>query len=310
MGCSNVANIRIEPVDVTWQGPEVDCFDFSGVTAEGLGGKYVLMSNVAGVTFKVWFDENSTDAEPTVSDTTAVAVDYGAGALAGAIAAAFATAVNDNASFKAYISGNVVKVERVVDGEVTATDASDAAELAHHVIQTGKNVYLGILQSDVEAAFEETTLELTGHQTGTTLLADLRQGVSATVSVTLQESDNAKRKTLLTGSAGGTFTPGGGTEVFGWGNLKQGLSTIQDACKLVFHPVALASSDRTRDLVFWKSYPLIESLVFSGENPETMSVSFKAYIDQDRPKGVNLFAFGDWQQEVTVLTAAAAPPGP
>jgi len=80
------------------------------------------------------------------------------------------------------------------------------------------------------------------------------------------------------------------------------------------HPVALPENDRSRDLCFWKSYPLISSLVFSGENPETMSISFKAYIDDSRPKGVNLFAFGDHTQAgVTIYNepvAPAPPPGP
>lgn len=310
MSCSSVAQIRIEPVDVTWQGPEIDCFDFSGVTASGLGGGYVLIYNSAGTAFKVWFDENDTDSEPTVSGTTAIEVDYGAGALPAAIAAAFATAVNENASFNAYIDGSTVKVERAVDGEVVSTDISEAPGLVGEVIQSGKSVYLGVLQEDVEVSLEETTLELTGHQTGTTLLADLRQGVSATITLTLQESDNPKRKTLFSNTAGGTYTPSGGTEVFGWGNLKQGMSTITDAVKLVLHPVALEASDRSRDLCFFKAYPLIDTLTFSGENPETLSISFKAYIDQDRPKGVNLFAFGDHTQTITVLTAAAPAPTP
>lgn len=298
MSCTSVANIRIEPVDVYWQIEEQECWDFTNATAAGFGGKYVTAYNAAGDGFYFWGDENNTDVDPAPGGgLTGVSVEYGAGATAAAIATAFAAAIGGTTGFDATADGLIVTSVRTAVGSATDSTEGDAgAFISLTKTQDGKDVYLGLLSGDVVVTTEEATLELVAHQTGTTVRADLRQGVNATVALTIQESDNGLRKSLYTGSAGGSFTPGGGTEVFGWGSLKQGLSTITDAARLIMHPVALDAADKSRDLCFWKSYPLISTLTFSGENPETMEVEFKCYLDDHKPEGVNLFAFGDHTQ--------------
>lgn len=298
---SSTANIRIEPVYVYWKEKEQEQWDFANVTASGYGGKYVTMYLPTGVGYYAWGDENSTDSDPAPAGLTGIQVAYAASASASAIATAFQAAVDAITGFTATVSGTVVTVIRDSDGECTDATIGNATQVTLTKCQDGKDVDLGLLQGDVEVSFEETTLELTAHSSGTTLLADLRQGVSATVSLTLQESDNAKRKSMFTGSAGDAFTPSGGTELFGWGSIKQGLNTIVDAGRLIFHPVALSASDYTRDMCFWKAYPKISSLTFSGENPEVMSVEFNCYLDSSRPTGINLFSVGDHTQ--TGITA-------
>lgn len=289
------SNIRIEPVDVTWRDYESESFDFTNATAAGLGGKYVTLSNVAGTAFYAWFDENTTDADPAPGGT-AILVAYAASATATAIATAFQAAVDGTTGFDATISGLVVTVTRTAFGSCTAsTDGDAGAFVTYTQLSVGKDVYLGYLDGDVEVAFEEATLELTAHQTGTTLLADLRQGVNATVSLTLKESDNTLRQEMFSGTAGGTVV-GGSSTVYGWGNIKQGLSSITQAGRLIMHPVALADADLTRDMCFWKAYPLISSITFSGENPEVMAIEFKCYIDTSKKSGINLFMFGDHTQ--------------
>ena len=293
---NSVANIRIEPVDVYWQIEEQECWDFTNATAAGIGGKYVTLTNAAGTAFYAWFDENDTDADPAPGGT-AIEVNYAAGATATAIATAFQAAVDAATGFDATIDGLVVTSVRTAIGSVTDSTVGDAGNfVALTKTQDGKDQYLGLLSGDVAVSTEESTLELTAHQSGTTVRADLRQGVNATVALTLQESDTALRKAMYTGSAGGAFTPGGGTEIFGWGNKKLGQSSVVDAARLILHPVALAAGDKSRDMCFWKSYPLISTLTFSGENPETMEIEFKCYLDDSRPSGVNLFSFGDWSQ--------------
>jgi hypothetical protein len=297
MACSSVANIRIEPVDVTWKEYEQECWEFEGATASGLGGKYVVLYSAAGVGYYAWFDENNTDTDPAPGGgLTEIEVDYAASATPAAIATAFGAAVGAVAGFDATVDGTHVNTIRTAFGACTDSTLGNVGALVELSKEAdGKDVYLGLLEGDVSVSFEEATLELTAHQTGTSVRADLRQGVNATVSLTLKESDNALRKDMFTGSAGGAVT-GATSEVFGWGTLKQGLSTIVDAGKLVMHPVALASSDKSRDLCFWKSYPLISTLTFSGENPEVMEIEFKCYIDDAKAEGINLFAFGDWSQ--------------
>lgn len=299
---SSVANIRIEPVDVSWRDYESECWDFTNATAAGLGGKYVLIDTPT-VAYYVWFDENNTDTDPAVVGRTAISVDYAASAAATVIATAFNAAVAAAAGLDATLDASALvstSVRTAFGACPDSTVGNVGALISLTKVTEGKDVYLGLLDGDVEVSFEEATLPLTAHQTGTTLLADLRQGVNATVSLTLKESDNAIRQTLFAGTAGGSVV-GTTSTVYGWGDKKQGLSSIIDAARLILHPVALDDADMSRDMCFWKAYPLISSIVFSGENPEVMAIEFKCYIDDRKASGINLFMFGDHTQ--TGLTA-------
>lgn len=88
-------------------------------------------------------------------------------------------------------------------------------------------------------------------------------------------------------------TTQGCNAITGWGDSKSFTSKYSAAGQLILHPKALSSSDKTRDWNVWKAYPNLEGLVLSGENPMTVSLTFKCFKDTARPSGVNLFAIGD-----------------
>lgn len=305
MSCAGVGNIKIEPVSCTWEIEEMETFDFTGQTAAGLGGKYVLLwKALDAVAYYAWFDENNTDVDPAVASKTAIEVNYAASAASTAIASAFATAVNAVAGFDAVVDSddsNVVVVTRTAVGETTAsTEGNTTIEVTR--CQEGGSFDLGLLQGDLEVSFEETLLEVTAHQSGVTPLADLRQGSVTSVTLTMQETHAAALKQMFAKAAGGTDTPGGGTEVFGVGSSRVGTNTIVQARRLILQPEALASNDYSRTICFWKAYPLPESLVFSGENPQVLSVTFKIYKIEDIagndpiPEAINIWCYGNYTQ--------------
>lgn len=300
MSSSGIGNIKIEPVNATWEIEHQEQFDFAGSTAAGLGGKYVLLSSVAPVDYYVWFDENNTDADPAVASRTALPVDYAASAADTAIASAFATAVGGTSGFNATASGTVVTVIRTAVGEVTTSTIGNTTTVTLTECQLGRTFDLGLLQGDVEFGYEETLLEVKAHQTGTTLLADLRQGTVNSITLTLQETHAAALEEMFAKTSGGYNTPGGGTEVWGVGTARIGTNTIVQAARLILQPEALSASDYSRTMCFWKAYPLPESLVFSGENPQTLSVTFKVYKDSAIDENVNLWVFGDYTQYLPV----------
>lgn len=88
-------------------------------------------------------------------------------------------------------------------------------------------------------------------------------------------------------------TQGGASGLYGWGSSKDFTAVSTQAAKLVLHPVALSSSDKTRDLNFWKAYPMLESINLSGENPRVIKVKFKVFPDTTRQSAIRLFAIGD-----------------
>lgn len=289
MAQTSVSNIRIEPVDVLWEIEQQDCVQTVADVSDSLDGKYFTLGN----DFYVWMD-GPVAADPAPAGRTGIAVAYTTNDDANTIATKIATAVDANASFNATASGNLVTITRVGTSEqAPAADVDTGFTIT--VTQEGGTLDLGLLQGNVEDTFEEQLLDITAHQTGTTILASVRQGVNATITTTLQETAVDKLKQLFSKTAGGTHTPSGGTELFGWGTSRQGKNVIPQARRLVLHPRALGT-DRSRDLTFWKAYPSPNSLVYSGEEVQTLAVEWRIFLDESKPKEISYFAFGDYTQ--------------
>lgn len=156
---------------------------------------------------------------------------------------------------------------------------------------------LGYIDGAIELATEETVFDITTHQTGTQVIGNIRTGLSVEVTMNLKESDVAKLKKILSAS-GGAHTPEGSgtTELFGWGTEKQFTGTFADAKRLVLHPMDMGDS-KAEDWNFWKAYPILNgSLQFSGEEAQTIPLTFKIYMDTTKPKAINMFAIGDGSQ--------------
>lgn len=292
---SSVTNIRIEPVDVYWQGEEQWNVECLADVSSSLQNKYIKLYDETGAKFHAWFNVGGAGVDPAPSGSTDIEVSIAADASAATVAAALQAAVDAEAKFQATVVDDVVTITVVAPGEVIDfADQNTGFTLTQ--CADGLDLYLGLLDGDVEATFEEQALDVTAHQTGTTVLAALRQGVSCELGLTLKESDFDKFKAIFAKGAGGTHTPGGGTEVFGWGTEKQGTNTFIQSKRLILHPVNKQLADKSRDLCFWKAYPMPDTMTFSGENPQTLAVSFKAYRDESKPEAVNVFVFGDWSQ--------------
>ncbi len=97
------------------------------------------------------------------------------------------------------------------------------------------------------------------------------------------------------GNSGFSFTieTAGANALVGWGSSKDFTSMLADAKKLVLHPVKNAANVLMGDVAFWKAYPMIESIVHSGENPKTVSLTFKIFPDSSKPAAIRLFCLGD-----------------
>lgn len=294
MAC-NAQTIEISPVNVYWQIEAQESWDFADATAAGIGGKYVTMYLPTGVGYYAWFDENNTDADPAPSGLTAIEVNYAAGAVASAIATAFQTAVTAVTGFTATASGTVVTVVRDSVGEVTDADEGSADDFVVLTIcKRGKDFDLGLIQGDVSLSTEPSNFIVQAHQSGVTPRASLFQGWS-TIEVTteLLETQMSKLQELY-GIYGGAFTPSGGTAVFGVGTSKQGQNLLIDGARLVMHPVNAA--DQTTDVNVMLAVPVPDSLVFSGENPRTLSVTWQGFADGDIDSRVSVLLFGDGSQ--------------
>lgn len=160
-----------------------------------------------------------------------------------------------------------------------------------------KSSGLGFCDGDISVNMEEQVVDVTAHQEGTNVLDAIRTGKSADVSMTLKEFDSDQIERIFAGAGGATDSTGSsGTDVIGWGSSKDFTQVTDQAGKLVLHPVTKGDSEYDRDLAFWNAYPLPDSITYSGENPQTVSVTFRCFPDTSQPSGIRLFGFGDHTQ--------------
>lgn len=288
---ASTANISIAPVNVLWRAKGEFCVDFKDATASGLGGQYMSFYLPDGAGYYAWFDENNTDTDPAPGGFTEIEINYAASALTTAIATAFQTAVDGITGFVATVDGTVVTVKCDDFGSVTAPANNTATSLLITFIRKGKNYDLGFLQGDVELNFAPSNFVLTAHQTGVTPLASLNQGFETIeVATVLLESTKSKLKDVYE-IYGGTQTPGGGTQVYGAGSAAQGKNMLLEAGVLTLKPVNAV--DETESAHIMLAVPVPDSLVFSGENPKTLSVTWQGFIDTSFNSKFNAVAFGD-----------------
>lgn len=160
---------------------------------------------------------------------------------------------------------------------------------------------LGYLQGGIEVSLEEMLLDVTANQTGQSVLTAIRQGFNVEVSCTLLEVTKEQLKRMIT-AAGGSYTPAGegATEVFGFGMSKQFSNVASDCQALTLHPVAKSASDHSGDWTFFKAYPMLSSINFSGEETLTLPITFKVYPDETTQGAVRYFAVGDSTQDLSV----------
>ncbi len=117
---------------------------------------------------------------------------------------------------------------------------------------------------------------------------------AATVEITWADSGAVPSGSGV-GNSGFTLVVGtpGSSGLSGWGGSKDFSGMLANAAKLVFHPTSREVDDLSADIAVWKAYPMVGSIVKSGENLQTISITFKVFPDLNKPKAVRLFVVGD-----------------
>lgn len=292
MSC-DVSNVKISPVDVTWEIEEQFCLSMLNAVAANLDGKYFNIYEPS-TDYYVWFNLDAGSVDPAPGGT-GIAVAIATGDSVATMLAALKSAVEGATGYTGRIDGNEIYFTLDVTTKVSSDVADGDTGLEMSVITKGGSTYLGLIDGDIEPSFSEDKLDLTAHQYGTSILAQLRQGNNAEVTLALKESNKALYQEIFE-AGGGTFTPAAGTELFGWGDNKQGSNVVQNSRRLVFHPVLKDAADKSEDLTFWLAYPNPDSIVYSGENFNLLNVTFTTFLDLSKPRALRRLAFGDSSQ--------------
>lgn len=297
---ANEANMKLEPCDVFFGVRNVDkvtCvadvaaslqdthFDFETVDLDGTVSQ-----------FRPYFDVDNAGTPPAAGGRTLVEVDISSGDSASVVAAALEAALEaavSGAQFKAdgadvYIYNNSIgAMTAAADVDTGFTFANDSA---------GSKEDLGGTSGGVEVSPSVETVEVTADQFGSTILDEIMVAHNVEVTMSLLEMTASRWESIIGNIVGDKLTPAGGTQLVGYGETKRFQNMSSYARELVLKPVNQV--DNSRNLNFWKSYPLPESINYSGDDLQVMSITFRAIRDTSKNTKINIFAFGDGSQDV------------
>lgn len=282
---SRTQNIVIEPIVARWGNQETTAVQVIGDTASDLAGKYFDMEAIdialVKTEYRVWLDDGIESA-PTSGGKTLVPVVYApndsAAVLAGKIVAVLDALTGVNAIAR---PNGVIVIQNAEMGEVA--EIVDGAALAgtgftFTQLKAGSRLDIGFIDGDVELGVTENLVDVTTHQTGAEVIAQLRNGITVgPISMALKEATAAKLREIA--SVIGKKATVNGKEVVKLGGSKQFTNVLTDARKLVLHPQRLPLTNQDEDYCAWLAYPNLEGVVFSGENNKLINVTFNTFLD-------------------------------
>lgn len=295
-------DIKLEAVDVYWGTERCSSVTLVDDVGGSLSGEYfdinVIGSDLSTETSYYVLLDNGSAVDPAPAGKTKITVSYTDDDPAATIAAAMQSAIDAVADISASVSGAVVTYENDFIGKITEEDQSNASSLTFTELQAGLGGSLGsTAQGGSTLNMEAQSVDLVADQTGAIVLGQVYTGSTASVDMSLIEMTKDRWETIVGSVTGDSFTPSGGTRLVGYGESRLYTNLFDLSGKLILRPIRLGT-DRSEDLIFWKSAPLPSSIVYSGQDIQGMEVSFVAYNDKSKPEAIRLFAQGDWSQDL------------
>jgi len=288
-------NVVISPVNVLWRIEASEQVDFAGLTGLDVKGKFFNISTAKDSILNYVWGDDSVESDPVPVGRIAIPFTVaGDGDSATTLATAAASAIDGASGYVATASGTVVSIHRDAVGLVTDTVDVDMS-VAITICRRGKDFDLGLLQGDIEMTLSPANFIVQAHQTGVTPRAALFQGIETLeASTAMLETQNSQLSEIygLYGTRG--FTPSAGTSVFGVGTSRQGDNLLIDAARIVLKDVNAVDDLNNRSLML--AIPIPDSLVFSGENPRTLNLTWQGFVDEQIDNKVSGLLFGDETQ--------------
>ena len=244
--------------------------------------------NYSEVQYYVWLNAG-TGTDPMLANKTGIQVIYTSGDSASTIAGLAQVAIDAIANFKAEATGAVVEIENAFLGEIEAESYANAGTISGVANKAGFGGKLGaIAQGGGSVSSEQSLEDILSDQTGDIILDQIIKGSSVSCDLTLVEMNAAKWESLI----GEGYGAKDGSSV-GFGTSKLYTSSFDYAGMLCGHPIRLPLSDRSADVVIWKTTPNMNSINYSGGEVQAAEFSFIALKDSTKPSTVDLFARGD-----------------
>lgn len=241
---------------------------------------YVLLSNGSAV-------------DPAPVGKTKIEVTFADDDTAATIAGLFITAVNALSGVNAVQNGAVVEVENRFLGLITEEVYTNAPSVTGVINTAGFGGELGAVSAGGSTmTTEQTLVDITSDQSGALLLDQIVTGGAVAISIPLVEMTTANWERLV-GKVYGSIYDASGTNLVGYGEDKLYQSAFNLGGMLIAHPIRKSMSDRSADIVFWKTAPTMDDISYSGQDVQVANFTFSALVDRSKPVEINQMARGD-----------------
>jgi len=286
---SSANNIVISPMNVYWRIEAEHTVEPVADVADSLDGKYFTLFS----DYYLWLNSSvGVAADPAPAGKTAIVVAFDPNDTKNAIAVLIQAAIDGVSGLSATISGDVVTAKVDAVGEQDDTVDVDSG-FSFGICRKGKNVDLGLFEGELSEAVAPSTFPIKAHQTGVTTLGEIGLGIEENSrEIVLLETTKSKLAEFYK-IWGGQFTPAAGTEVFGMGTAIVGKSMLVEAARLELVPVNDLGGELSYNYTVMLSLPTPSTLLFSGESPRVLTVTFKGYPDLSKDSRVNTVLIGD-----------------
>ena len=283
-----LGNIKVEPCNVTWGSLDIGFLDGEiEVSTEEQGSEITAHQHGSNILDMIRTGKNI-ELSMTLKEFHAANFQaiYGAG---GDIATAQPeiSTITCVADVAASLSGKYFLINTALDaiGHYVWLDVDDLSVDPAPAGKTG--IEVDIAEDDTAATVATAVAAAIDALPGYGAVA-----VGAVVTVTNAASGGSTDAADVDTGFTIAVTQQGYSAVYGWGMSKDFTGMLTQAAKLVLHPVVLASTDLVRDFAFWKAYPMPESITFSGEDPQLVSLTWKIFPDLSRPEEIRYFVRG------------------
>lgn len=299
-----IENIKIEPMKVTFgeDNAQIEKITCIADVSSSLNSQYFVMYEPDNTKHYFWYSTGA-GVDPALSGATGHQITISANNSASAVASATQAVIDGLADFICTVDQAVLTVTQAANGYAKPShDGAADTGFTFEVLEYGSSAAeVGFTDGDIEISQETSYVDVTSHQTGSEVNSQISTGSSMSVTINFKETTMEQLKKILLAEGDSKIPDGSGSgaEVFGKGTAQQFKQTFARAQKLLLHPVVLASSDLRRDITFWKAFPKVNSLTYSGENIFTIPVEFMIYPDYSKDPKINKMVFGDSTQTLT-----------
>lgn len=291
--------ITLQPMNVVWGRRQDITVTTVADVAESLDGTYFTFevpdNSLLPIKFAPWADVGA-DPAPVVAGAILVPYVVVSGDTAAAVATSLAAALTAHATFalhaKAVATGAAVRITAKRPGLV-AIPAVGTSTFTIATTTKGVGRDLGGTSGGIEVSISGEMVDVKADQTGAQILDQILNATNVELSMTILELSPENWRTLL-GEVIGDIVMGDTSEVTGLGDSKRFKNMSQYSGELVLTPVG--ALDLSNNLHFWRVFPMLDSINYSGEDLAQMGLTWRALRDTTKDSRINLMVNGDGEQ--------------